>query len=162
MDSAPLIAPPARHTPKHPRYDAIHRALLTGLLSNVASKTETYEYLGPRNIRMSIFPGSSLFGQKQKWIVAGELVETTKLYARTCAAVQPQWIERAADHLVDRSYSDPRWDSKSASVVATEKVSLHGLVLIPARTIPFGPINPRLSRELFIHHALVMGDYRTS
>lgn len=150
--------PPTTHAPRHPRYDAIHRALLTGLLSNVGTKSESHEYLGPRGVRFSVFPGSGLFGQKQKWLMAGELVETTKLYARTCAGVQPQWIEKAAEHLVERTYSEPRWDSKTTSAIATEKVSLHGLVLVPARVVPWSPINPRQARELFIHHALVLGD----
>jgi ATP-dependent helicase HrpA len=153
--------PPQRHAPKHPRFDAIHRALLTGFLSNVGTKSDTYEYLGTRGIRFSIFPGSGQFSLKPKWLVAGELVETTKLYARTCAAVQPQWIERAASHLVERTYSEPRWDAKTASAIATEKVSLHGLVLIPARIVPYGPINPQISRELFLHHGLVLGEMRS-
>jgi ATP-dependent helicase HrpA len=92
--------------------------------------------------------------------MSAELVETSKLYARTCATIQPQWIERAAAHLVERSHSEPRWDAASGSVVATEKISLYGLVVIPARTVPYGPINPRISREIFIHHALVLGDLR--
>src|SRR3954463_8912056 len=105
------LTPPTAHQPRHPRYDAIHRALLTGLLSNIGTKSESHEYLGPRGMRFSIFPGSALFGQKVKWLIAGELVETTKLYARTCAGVQPQWIEKMAAHLVERTYSEPRWDS---------------------------------------------------
>ncbi|MGN6369859.1 MAG: DUF3418 domain-containing protein [Phycisphaerae bacterium] len=149
---------PQRHAPRHPKYDAIHRALLTGLLSNVGTKSDTYEYLGTRGTRFNLFPGSALFAVKPKWVVAAELVETTKLYGRTCAGVEPQWIEQVASHLVERSYSEPRWDAKTMSAVATEKVSLYGLVLIPARTVAFGGINPKLSRELFIHHALVLGD----
>src|SRR6185503_13154779 len=86
-----LIEPPTRRAPRHPRYDAIHRALLTGLLSHVGTKTETHEYAGTRGTRFHVFPGSSLFGQRQKWIVAGEIVETSKLYARNCAAVEVAW-----------------------------------------------------------------------
>lgn len=153
---------PASHQPRHPRYDAIHRALLTGLLSNVGTKSDTHEYHAPRGVKFNIHPGSALFLQKPKWLVAAELVETTKLYGRTCASVQPQWIEKAAAHLVERTYSDPRWDSQTASAIATEKVTLHGLVLIPARSVPYSPINPRQSRELFIHHALVLGDFRST
>ncbi|HUO07579.1 MAG TPA: DUF3418 domain-containing protein [Phycisphaerae bacterium] len=152
------FVPPQRQAPRHPKYDAIHRALLTGLLSNVGTKSDTYEYLGARGTRFNIFPGSALFAVKPKWVVSAELVETTKLYARTCAGVQPQWIEQAASHLVERSYSEPRWDAKTMSAVATEKVSLYGLVLIPARTVPFAPINPKLAREILIHHALVLSD----
>ncbi len=124
---------PQQRAPKHPKFDAIHRALLTGFLSNVGTKSDTYEYLGARGIRFSIFPGSGQFSHKPKWLVAAELVETAKLYARTCAGVQPLWIERAAAHLVERTYSEPRWDANSASAIATEKVSLYGLVLIPAQ-----------------------------
>ncbi|HVT80324.1 MAG TPA: DUF3418 domain-containing protein, partial [Phycisphaerae bacterium] len=153
---------PASHQPRHPRYDAIHRALLTGLLSNVGTKSDTHEYHAPRGVKFNIHPGSALFLQKPKWLLAAELVETTKLYGRTCAGIQPQWIERAAAHLVERTYSDPRWDSQTASAIATEKVTLHGLVLIPARTVPYSPINPRQSRELFLHHALVLGDFRAA
>jgi len=155
------FAPPQHRRPRHPKYDAIHRALLAGLISNVGIKSDTYEYLGLRSARFSIFPGSALFSQKPKWLMAAELVETTKLYARTNAGIQPQWIERAADHLVVRTYSDPRYDNTTASVLATEKVALYGLVLIPARPVPYGPINPRISRELFIHHALVLGDFES-
>jgi len=149
---------PTSHAPRHPKYDAIHRALLTGLLSNVGTKSDTHEYFGARGVRFSIFPGSGLFGAKQKWVMAGELVETTKLYGRTCAGVQPAWIERAAGHLVERSYSEPRWDARTVSAIVTEKVTLYGLVLVAARVVPLGPINARAARELFIHHALVLGD----
>src|SRR3954463_12260197 len=124
------ITPPTSHAPRHPKYDAIHRALLTGLLSNVGTKSDTHEYFGARGMRFSIFPGSGLFGRKEKWIMAGELVETTKLYARTCAGVQPAWIERAAGHLVEKSYSEPRWDARTVSAIVTEKVTLFGLVLV--------------------------------
>jgi len=93
--------------------------------------------------------------------MAAELVETTKLYARTCGGVQPQWIERAAMHLVERSYSEPRWDAKTGGAIATEKVTLYGLVLIPARVVPYGPINPKIAREIFIHHGLVLRELRT-
>jgi ATP-dependent helicase HrpA len=152
------LVPQQRRTPLHPRYDAIHRALLTGLLSNIGTKSETHEYLGPRGVRFKIHPGSAQFAAKPKWLMAAELVETTKLYARTCAGIQPQWIERAAAHLVERTYSEPRWDAKSASVLASEKVTLHGLVIVPSRLVPYSPINPKQSREMFIQHALVLGD----
>ena len=150
-----------RRAPRHAKYDAIHRALLTGLLSNVGTRGDAYEYLGTRGTKFLIFPGSGLFAGKPKWVVAGELVETTKLYARVCAKVEPQWIERAAGHLVERSYSEPRWDAGRQGVIATEKVVLFGLVLVPARVVAFGPINPKLSREIFIQHALVLGELRT-
>lgn len=154
--------PEQRRAPRHPKYDAIHRALLSGLLSNIGQKTETYEYQGPRGVRFLIFPGSSLFDQKPKWLMAAELVETTKLYARTCATVQPQWIERVAAHLVERTYAEPHWDPRTQSVVAYERVALYGLVLIPRRLVPYGPINPRVAREIFIQHALVLETLRTT
>ncbi len=141
--------------------DRVHRALLTGLLSNVGVKTDTAEYAGARGAKFFIFPGSILFKGKPQWVMAGELVETTRLYARTVAKVTPEWIERAAAHLLKRTYTDPQWNAQRADVTAGERVSLRGLVLVPHRTVPYGPIDPRTSREVFIHHALVEGDFRT-
>ena len=152
---------PQLRAPRHPKYDAIHRALLTGLLSNIGTKSDTYEYLGARGIRFNIFPGSALFAEKPKWLVAAELVETTKLYARTCATIQPLWIEQIGRHLTERTYSEPHWDPKTQSVVAYERVMLYGLVLIAQRRVHYGPINPRISREIFIHNALVLETLRT-
>ena len=142
------------------RYDAIHRALLAGLLGNVANKTEAYEYTGARGTKMHIFPGSSQFERKPQWIMAAELVETTKLYARTVAKIQPEWIEHLADHLVKRTYTDPHWNPPTAHVVAYEKVTLYGLTIIPQRTVHYGPIDPKASRDIFIH-ALVEGEFQT-
>ena len=142
--------------------DAIHRALLTGLLSSVATRIERHEYAGPRNVRLSVHPGSGLFRNQPQWLMAAEMVETTKLYARTIARVQPPWIERAGEHLLKRSYSDPRWDEHSHHVNADEKVTLFGLVLVPRRTVNYGPIDPKVSRQLFIQHALVDGRFKTS
>ena len=122
--------------------DAIHRALLTGLLGAVGYKGETHEYTGARNTKFSIFPGSSLFKKRPAWVMSAELVETTKLYARTNAPVRPEWIERAAAHLVHRTYFEPHWQHKSAHVVAFEKVSLDGMVLVPMRRVRYGPIDP--------------------
>ncbi len=141
--------------------DRVHRALLTGLLSNVGMKTDTAEYAGTRGAKFFIFPGSVLFKGKPQWVMAGELVETTRLYARTVAKVTPEWIERAAAHLLKRTYTDPQWNAQRADVTAGERVSLRGLILVPHRTVPYGPIDPRTSREVFIHHALVEGDFRT-
>jgi ATP-dependent helicase HrpA len=144
------------------RHDAIHRALLTGLLSNIGQRSEQHEYTAPRGTKFSVFPGSALFKANPQWLMAAELVETTKLYARTVAAIQPEWIERAAAHLIKRTYSEPHWQAASAHVVAYEKLTLRGLVIVPRRTVHYGPIEPRTSREIFIHHALVEGDYKTS
>ena len=138
--------------------------LLSGLLSNVGNKTESMEYADQqvRASSFSSFPGSSLFSKKPQWVMAAELVETTRLYARTVAKVAPQWIERAAQHLIKRTYTDPVWNPQRADVIAGEKVSLKGLVIVPHRNVSYGPIDPRTSREIFIHHALVEGDFRTN
>lgn len=143
------------------RLDAIHRAVLAGLLGNVGLKSDTHEYGGARGAKFSIFPGSGLFKSKPKWVVAAELVETTKLYARTVAKVQPEWIERIGEHLVKRTHAEPRWQPERGYVVANEKVTLYGLVLVPQRMVHYGPINPKESREIFIRSALVEGDWRT-
>jgi ATP-dependent helicase HrpA len=143
------------------RSDAIHRAVLTGLLGNVGLKGESHEYTGARGSKFSIFPGSGVFKSRPKWVMAAELVETTRLYARTVARVQPEWIEHIAQHLIKKTHTDPRWQPERGYVVANEKVTLYGLVLVPQRTVHYGPINPRESREIFIRSALVEGDWRT-
>jgi ATP-dependent helicase HrpA len=137
------------------KYDAIHRALLTGLLGNVGTRTGDFEYTGARGMKFHIFPGSGLFRSKPKWVVAGELVETTRLYARNVASVDPRWVERAAAHLVKREYSEPHIRRDSGNVVAYERVTLYGLVLVPRRMVHYGPIDPKTAREIFIHAALV-------
>jgi ATP-dependent helicase HrpA len=144
------------------RRDAIHRAILSGLLGNIGQKTDAHEYTGARGTKFNLFPGSGLFKTKPQWVMAAEIVETARLYARTVARIQPQWIERLAEHLVQRSYFDPHWQSHTAHVAAYEKVTLYGLVLVPRRTVHYGPIDPKTSRELFIQHALVEGDFRTA
>ncbi len=141
--------------------DRIHRALLTGLLANVGNKTDTAEYAGVRGSKFFLFPGSVLSKKKPAWVMAAEVVETARLYARTNAKVLPEWIERAAAHLIKRTYTDPVWNPQRAEVTAGEKVTLRGLVIVPHRTVNYGPIDPRTSREVFVHHALVDGDYRT-
>jgi ATP-dependent helicase HrpA len=146
--------------PPHER-DRLHRALLTGLLSNVAMKNETGAYTGARQTRLSIWPGSALFKARPLWVMAAELVETGRLYARTVAAVRPEWIERAAAHLVGRTHTDPHWHAASGHVVASEKVTLLGLILVPKRNVHYGPIDPVQSRQLFIQHALVDGQFRS-
>lgn len=142
-------------------YNGIHRALLTGLLGNIGQKSEQHEYTGARGTKFAIFPGSALFKRKPQWLMSSEIVETTKLYARTNARIDPEWIEHAAEHLVKRAYSEPRWVAETATVVADEKVTLYGLPIIPKRMVHYGPIDPRVSRTLFIHHALVEGEFKT-
>src|SRR5688572_30292030 len=146
--------PPAKHA-------AIHRSLLSGLLSNIGMKGETHEYTGARGTKFAIFPGSTLFKQKPAWVMSAELVETTKLYARINAPIRPEWVEQLADHLVRREYFEPHWQSKTAHVVAYEKVTLYGLVLVPKRLVHYGPIDPIASRRIFIENALVEMDFKT-
>ncbi|MBL8746663.1 MAG: ATP-dependent RNA helicase HrpA [Phycisphaerae bacterium] len=147
-------------------HPALHRALLAGLLSSIGTLPEPvkhaanrFEYQGPRGLRFNIFPGSGLFRKNPKWLVAAEIVKTTKNYARTVAAVRPEWIEHAGAHLLKRTYLDPHWDEPRAQVRAGERITLFGLELVPARGVHYGPINPKASRDIFIHHALVEGEY---
>ena len=144
-------------------YEEIHKALLTGLLSHIGLKSSAKdrEYLGARNSRFQIFPGSGLFKKTPKWVMAAELVETTKLYARTVAMIKPEWVESVAGHLTKHSYSEPHWQKKRGQVGGYEKVTLFGLPVIPRRKINYGPINPTEAREIFIRFALVEGDFDT-
>jgi len=142
-------------------YEAIHQAILTGLLSNIGFRDKDKEYLGARGSRFWIFPGSGLFKSSPKWVMAAERVETTKQYARITAQIQPAWIEAAAGHLIRRNYSEPHWEKRAAQVAAYEKTTLYGITLTPKRKVNFGPISPEESREIFIRNALVEGDYRT-
>ncbi|MBB3189287.1 ATP-dependent RNA helicase HrpA [Halomonas cerina] len=139
----------------------LHQALLTGLLSHLGLATENREYLGARNRKFVIHPGSGLAKKSPKWVMAFELVETSRLFARTVARIEPQWIEPLAGHLVKRSYAEPHWEMKRAQVVAFEQVTLFGLPIVSRRRVHYGPIAPRESRELFIRRALVEGEFRT-
>nr|WP_261317446.1 MULTISPECIES: ATP-dependent RNA helicase HrpA [unclassified Halomonas] len=140
---------------------AMHKALLTGLLSHLGTLNENREYLGARNRKFMIHPASGLSKKTPKWVMAVELVETSRLFARTVAKVDPQWIEPLAGHLVKRSYSEPHWEMKRAQVVAFEQVTLFGLPIVSRRKVHYGPIAPAESRELFIRRALVEGEFRT-
>jgi len=142
-------------------YDAVHRAILTGLLSSVALRTGTYEYTVAGGSTAYLWPGSALFEARPGWVMAAEVVETTRRYLRTCAQIDPRWIEPAAEHLVKRSYSEPHWDRASGSTIAFEKVSLFGLTVVPRRRVAYGPINPEHARELFIQHGLVEAELDT-
>ncbi|GIH20603.1 ATP-dependent helicase [Rugosimonospora africana] len=140
----------------------IHQSLLPGLLSHIGLKDpETREYLGARNAKFAIFPGSALFKKQPRWVMAAELVETSRLWARMVARVDPQWIEEHAGHLVKRTYSEPHWERKQAAVLAYERVTLYGLPIVVGRKVNYGRIDPPLSRELFIRNALVEGDWQT-
>jgi len=141
-------------------YDEIHRALLAGLLGNIGFKSEEDgEYLGPRGIKFSIFPGSVLKKSKPKWVMAAELTETAKLYARNVAKIDPLWIEKIAGKLCKKHYFDPHWEKGLAQVSAFERVTLYGLTVMPKRRVYYGNINPREAREIFIREALVAGEY---
>lgn len=142
--------------------DAIHKALLTGLLANIATLTSTHEYTGAGGSKLFLWPGSALFGQKPKWVMAGELLETTKRYARTVAKINSDWIEPMAVHLVKRSYSDPYWSRKKGSTMANERVTLFGLPVVPRRVVRYGPADAITSRELMIRDGLVTGEFDTS
>ncbi|CAN5742335.1 ATP-dependent RNA helicase HrpA [soil metagenome] len=139
----------------------IHRALIPGLLSHVGSREGPRDYLGARGTRFALFPGSGLARKPPQWVIAAELVETSRLWARTAAEVDPLDVEAQAGHLVLRVFSEPRWDARRGSVLATEKVTLYGVPLVAARTVQYGAIDPKVSRELFIRHALVEGDWTT-
>lgn len=140
-------------------FPEIHRALLTGLLSNVCLRQEQSEYVGARGVRLHIHPGSFLFKAKPKWIISAEQVETSKVYARTVAAIEPEWIEKVGAHLVKQQHYDPHWERKSARIAVHERTQLYGLTIQAGRKIPFERINPGEARELFIRHALVQMDY---
>lgn len=156
------LKPNAEEVDLDKSYDAIHRALLSGLLGNIGFKDgEADSYLGARGIRFTIAPGSALKKSRPKWVMASELVETSKLYARCVASINPDWIEPLARNLTQSSYSDPRWDRKLAQVSAWERVSLYGLTIIPKRRVHYGPINPQESREIFIREALANMEFDT-
>ena len=141
--------------------NVIHQSLLSGLLSHLGFKSKEHDYLGTRNRHFWLFPGSALFKVKPKWVMSAELVETTKLYARTNATIDPRWIEPIAGHLVKRSYASPHWEKNKGQVSGKEQVTLFGLVIVPWRRINYGPINPSESREIFIRFALVEQEFDT-
>lgn len=148
-------------------YAQVHRALLSGLLGNIGFKDGDSEtYAGARGIRFTIAPGSALKKNRPKWVMAAELVDTTKLYARVVAKIDPDWIEPIANEggsrdLTQSDYTDPRWDRKPAQVVAWERVSLYGLTIVPKRRVHYGPINPTEAREIFIREALANMEFDT-
>ncbi|GLW66506.1 ATP-dependent helicase [Actinomadura rubrobrunea] len=160
--------------------DRIHMALLSGLLSHIGMqdpgrsgpngrkkdeggqrRRPQVEYLGARGAKFAVFPGSALAKKPPRWVMAAELVETSRLWARVNARIEPEWIEPLAQHLVKRSYSEPHWSRKQAAVMAYEKVTLYGVPIVAQRRVNYGRIDPELSRELFIRHALVEGDWDT-
>ncbi|MEV6102170.1 ATP-dependent RNA helicase HrpA [Nocardia sp. NPDC051981] len=141
---------------------SIHQALLAGMLSHIGVReAETREFLGARNAKFMIFPGSSLAKKPPRWVMAAELVETSRLWGRTAARIEPEWAERLAGDLVKRTYSEPHWSAKRGAAAAYERVTLYGIPLVTQRRVDFGRIDPELSRELFIRHALVQGEWQT-
>ncbi|MEU5611696.1 ATP-dependent RNA helicase HrpA [Streptomyces sparsogenes] len=150
--------------------DHIHTSLLAGLLSHVGLKnaggeggkdTGKNEYLGARSAKFAVFPGSALFKKPPRWVMSAELVETSRLWARVNAKIEPEWIEPLAEHLVKRTYSEPHWEQKQAAVMAYERVTLYGVPIVAQRKVNYGRIDPETCRDLFIRNALVEGDWRT-
>ncbi len=141
------------HEPAKP--DNIHCALLSGLSSHIALKDQSFDYIGARQTRLKIFPGSTLFRSAPKWFVAYELVETSQLYARTVARINPEWCLKTAPHLVQYDYIEPQWDEKQQRITVTEKASLYGLMLYANKKRPYAKVNAVDCRKLFIEQALV-------
>ncbi|MFF5968563.1 ATP-dependent RNA helicase HrpA [Streptomyces collinus] len=145
--------------------DRVHVSLLAGLLSHVGMKDvkegAKNEYLGARNAKFAVFPGSALFKKPPRFVMSAELVETSRLWARVNAKIEPEWVEPLAAHLVKRTYSEPHWEKDQAAVMAYEKVTLYGVPIVAQRKVNYGRIDPEVSRELFIRNALVEGDWRT-
>jgi ATP-dependent helicase HrpA len=173
---AQLAAKPG--TEQEPRFepelaDRVHQSLLSGLLSHIGMREETtrqqsgarrrgpIEFTGARAARFTIFPDSGLARRPPSWVVAAELVETSRLWARVVARIEPEWVEPLAGHLVNRGYSEPHWDAKRGAAMALERVTLYGLPLVAARPVTMSRIDPVMARELFIAHALVEGDWQT-
>ncbi len=142
-------------------YAYIHQAIISGLLGHIGFNYELKEYLGARGLKFHIFPGSSQFKRTPKWICAAEITETTKLYARTVAKIDPLWLESIAEHLTKKHYSAPYWSQKHKAVMANLRISLYGLDIVNNRKVQYGEVDPIISRELFIRHALVYGEFNT-
>ncbi|MDT0451486.1 ATP-dependent RNA helicase HrpA [Streptomyces hesseae] len=143
--------------------ERVHQSLLSGLLSHIGLKDteKNNEFVGARNAKFAVFPGSALFKKPPRWVMSAELVETSRLWARVNARIEPEWVEPLAQHLVKRTYSEPHWEQKQAAVMAYERVTLYGVPIVAQRKVNYGRIDPEISRELFIRNALVEGDWRT-
>lgn len=144
------------------RYESIHKALLTGFLSGVGHAGDKNEYTGAGGLKLFLWPGSGVFGAKPKWIVAAELVETAKQYARTVARIQPQWIEHVGGHVLKISHSDPHWSAKSGGAFCSQRQSLFGLPVVVGRRVPLSPVDPATARDLLIEHGLVNCQLKTN
>ena len=142
-------------------YPKFHKAVLSGLLSQIGQKTEDGDYLGARQRRFWVHPSSGMGRKKPQWLMAAELVETTKLYARMVAKIEPDWIEPLAGHLIKKNHFEPHWEKKRGQVVAFEQITLYGMIVVGRRPVHFGPIDPVVSRELFIREGLVRGEIQS-
>jgi len=142
-------------------FDQIHQALLMGLLANIGFKDEDKDYLGARNKRFTVFPGSVLFKSSPRWIVAAEIVETSRVFARTNAKIDVSWVEEKASHLLKYHYGNPHWEKKQSNVIAHQQSSLYGLIINADKKVSYGQINPAEAKEIFIRSALVEGDFES-
>src|SRR5690554_6413152 len=145
--------------PEPAGYDPVHKALLAGLLSHLGNKTEEGDYLGARQRRFMLHPSSALAKKRPAWVMVAELTETRRLYGRLVARIEPQWVEPLAAHLTRTSHSEPHWEKRRGQVVAYEQVTLFGLIIVPRRKVHYGPIDPVVSRQIFIRQALVAGEW---
>ncbi len=143
-------------------YDQIHQSILIGLLANIGYKVEGKEFLGARNKKFNVFPGSSLFKSPPQWMMAAEIVETTRVYARSNAKIDASWIEEKAGHLLKYHYINPHWEKKRSQVVADEQSTLYGLIINPGKKVSYGRINPIAAKEIFIRCALIAGDFESN
>ncbi|MPY85500.1 MAG: ATP-dependent RNA helicase HrpA [Actinophytocola sp.] len=157
------VGKPAANTDfSGPDYQRLHESLLAGMLSHIGLKDpEKRDFLGARGARFAVFPGSALFKKTPRWVMAAELVETSRLWGRIVARIEPEWVERLAGHLLKRSYAEPHWERNQGAVMALETVTLYGVPLASGRKVGYARVEPELCRELFIRHALVEGDWRT-
>jgi ATP-dependent helicase HrpA len=157
-DPAPT-SPPASPSPPHPRADALHRALLTGLVTNICCKDDAtnHDYKGPKNARVAIFPGSALFRKNPRWFVAAELVETSRLFARTLARIDPAWITELAPHAVERSFADHHWDAEHNRPATWQRATVNGVVVAARARVPLAPHDPRAARSILIEKGLAAG-----
>lgn len=142
-------------------YPAIHGAIVAGMLSHIGFKQDRHEYLGARNLKFQIHPGSSVRKKTPKWVVASEQVETSRVFARTAAAIEPEWIEQCAAHVLKRHYSEPHWSRKQGRAMILERLTLYGLTVVQGRKVPLGSMDPALARDIFIRSALVEQDFQT-
>ncbi|MBT8371622.1 MAG: DUF3418 domain-containing protein, partial [Deltaproteobacteria bacterium] len=142
------------------QYEAIHKSVLSGFLSNIAQKKDKNTFRAAKGREVMIFPGSGLFNRANTWIVAAEMVETSRVFARTVASIDSAWLEDIAQDLCRRTYLEPHWEKNRGEVVASEQVSLFGLIIVPARKVSYGKVNPQESSSIFIHSALVTGDIK--